>query len=130
MIETKCAESLSCMASSVPKALVQRLDTEPRAIRESITRSEFPGLRCEQVSYVVRVSVDGLPSHAFSTRHCDWVWLQPRERRGKAEATEWPRHEPPPLTTRQVEVIRRGQRPLSRARTPSPTKMRLAAVQS
>ena len=109
----------------IPVASVRLLDTHPKVIRGSSDRCAYPGLGCEHTFYVVRVAIDKLPSHPFSTRRMQWTWVKAQERRPvKPEVTAWapPREQP---AADKLEVVRRSLAPPIIRATTTPSRRQL-----
>ena len=109
----------------VPEAEIRMLDPQPIISRSKpLRRCAYPGIGCEQLSYVVRVCIDRLPQHNFSAQKVEWVWTQVRPQR-RLEAVAWVKEAEAPRRKDVVEAIRRSPKPRPKRPSWGPESQRL-----
>jgi hypothetical protein len=108
---TQVAVELVSSALGVPHQTVRLLDEHPTLKRIGSQRCVYPGLCSEQTCYILRVSVEGLPTHPFRTQQVDWAWL-PLSGSRRPEVVAWSRPEPQPQQHEQTIRRRAYAHPL------------------
>ena len=116
----------------IPESSVKLLDAEP-AVTLIEGRCQYPGLGCESMFYVVRISVNKLPSHAFRAKGVEWDWIRTRAKL-RPEAISWSQRPETAATPGHLaEMLRRSQQPLpirENLRTPATPSLSQAQLLS
>ena len=68
------ATAVVAEALEVPEDAIMHLDAQPVVAQSDAMPSCYPGVLCEHTFYVLRLCVQGLPTHSFRKHRTDWVW--------------------------------------------------------